>query len=222
MEAPHAIRAKKTFDAPGNPPSVPPQKKLTANLFSRPIRNLAILAAAVAIFLTAPAHAASKSEGKKPPQKIDPSKLKAAASLYDSEAAKKPASKSLSVLGFFASRYKYDSRMLQAAEIASSRAYAHSHGSCWRYVKNALVSADVIDSRPKTGYAKQAAEELTGSYGFKKINCNDPYKAPPGSVLVYGGRGAGHVEFRTKTGFVSDFSTVKPSTRPLIGVYVKP
>jgi hypothetical protein len=46
--------------------------------------------------------------------------------------------------------------------------------------------------------------------------------APVGSVLVYGGRGAGHVEFRTKQGFVSDFSTPNPSKRPLIGVYVKP
>jgi hypothetical protein len=47
-------------------------------------------------------------------------------------------------------------------------------------------------------------------------------KAPLGSVIVYGGKGAGHVEFRTKTGFVSDFSTPRPSKRPLIGVYVKP
>ena len=32
----------------------------------------------------------------------------------------------------------------------------------------------------------------------------------------------GHIEFRTKTGFVSDFTNVNPSKRPLIGVYVKP
>ena len=41
-------------------------------------------------------------------------------------------------------------------------------------------------------------------------------------MLVYGGRGAGHIEFRTNTGFVSDFYNTNPSTRPLIGVYVKP
>ncbi len=63
---------------------------------------------------------------------------------------------------------------------------------------------------------------MTNDYGFRKISCSDPFKAPLGSVLVYGGKGAGHVEFRTKTGFVSDFTTLKPSKRPLIGVYVKP
>ena len=69
---------------------------------------------------------------------------------------------------------------------------------------------------------KEAAAELTNSYGFRQVRCNDPLKAPLGSVLVYGGRGAGHIEFRTRTGFVSDFSTTSPSRRPLIGVFVKP
>jgi len=41
-------------------------------------------------------------------------------------------------------------------------------------------------------------------------------------VLVYGGPGAGHVEFRTEQGFVSDFLSLHPSTRPLIGIYIKP
>jgi hypothetical protein len=40
--------------------------------------------------------------------------------------------------------------------------------------------------------------------------------------LVYGGgRAAGHVEIRTKTGFVSDFRSPTPSKRRLIGVYAK-
>jgi hypothetical protein len=30
------------------------------------------------------------------------------------------------------------------------------------------------------------------------------------------------VEFRTRLGFVSDFVSLKPSPRPLIGIYVKP
>jgi len=157
-----------------------------------------------------------------PKKTIDVTKLDPVASLYKSDAARKPESRSLSIFGSLASRYHYDSRMLRAAEIASSRAYAHSQGSCWRYVKNALISADLVDSRPKTAYAKEAGDELTSSYGFKKVSCTDPYSAPLGSVLVYGGRGAGHVEFRTKTGFVSDFTNVRPSSRPLIGVYVKP
>lgn len=170
---------------------------------------------------TASKTASKSSSAKVPPKKIDPSKLEAVASLYKKEPAEAPASKGLSVFGLLSSSYRYDSRLLRAAEIASSRAYAHSHGSCWRSVKNALVSAGVVDSRPKTAYAKQAASELTSDYGFKKILCGDPLKAPVGSVLVYGGKGAGHIEFRTKSGFVSDFFTPNPSKRPLIGVYVK-
>ena len=112
--------------------------------------------------------------------------------------------------------------MLNAARIAADRAHAHSQSTCWRYVKQALLAAKAIDSYPKTVYAKQAAAELTTSYGFKKLRVSDPFKAPLGSVLVYGGRGAGHVEIRTEYGFVSDFSTPRPSKRPLIGVYVKP
>jgi len=163
-----------------------------------------------------------KSIAKTPPKHIDIAKLEPAESLYRKHEAQAPASRSLSLFGSFSSSYRYDNRMLRAAEIASARAYAHSHGSCWRYVKNALLDAGVIDSRPKTAYAKEAAWELTSDYGFKKVSCSDPFKAPPGSVLVYGGRGAGHIEFRTKTGFVSDFTTPNPSKRPLIGVYVKP
>jgi hypothetical protein len=142
-------------------------------------------------------------------------------SLYEAKAAKKIDPAQLSFFGPLASKFRYDKRMVRAAELAAARAYAHSHGSCWRYVKDALLSAGLVDSRPKTAYAKEAGSELADSYGFKKIRVSDPYKAPLGSVLVYGGRGAGHVEFRTKTGFVSDFSSPTPSKRPLIGVYIK-
>jgi hypothetical protein len=112
--------------------------------------------------------------------------------------------------------------MLHALQIAQDRARKHSTSRCWRFVKTALVAASAVDTYPKTAYAKQAGGELEKSYGFKKLRVNDPYKAPLGSVLVYGGKGAGHVEIRTKTGFVSDFSSVRPSPRPLIGVYIKP
>ena len=162
------------------------------------------------------------SVAKVPPAHIDIAKIAPAESLYRKREAEAPASRSLSFFGSLASSYHYDSRMMRAAEIASARAYAHSQGSCWRYVKNALLAAGVVDSRPKTGYAKEAASELTNDYGFRRISCNEPLNAPLGSVLVYGGRGAGHIEIRTKTGFVSDFTTPNPSRRPLIGVYVKP
>ena len=142
-------------------------------------------------------------------------------SLYNRGAAQKIDVSKLSILGPRAGRFRYDKRLLRAAEIAADRARSRSRGVCWRYVKDALLSAGLVDTRPNTGYAKQAANELTTEYGFRQIKCNDPYKAPVGNVLVYGGKGAGHIEFRTKQGFVSDFVTPKPSRRPLIGVYVK-
>ncbi|HEV3409514.1 MAG TPA: hypothetical protein VG095_04425 [Chthoniobacterales bacterium] len=120
---------------------------------------------------------------------------------------------------------KIDSRinpkLVRAASIAQERARARSKSRCWHYVKNALLASGVISSYPKTVYAKQAAQELVQSYGFKKLPIRDPYKAPVGAVLVYGGRGAGHVEIRNRTGFVSDFRQTKPSKRKLIGVYAK-
>jgi hypothetical protein len=142
-------------------------------------------------------------------------------SLYDSKAAKKIDPSMQSVLGPQSGKFRYDSRMIKAAEIAAARARSRSTKRCWRYVKNALVAADVIDSRPDTVYAKQAAGELTSEYGFEKIRERNPYKAPLGAVIVYGGRGAGHVEIRTAKGFVSDFVSAKPSSRPLIGIYIK-
>src|SRR5436189_114176 len=79
-----------------------------------------------------------------------------------------------------------------------------------------------IDARPKTALAKQAGDELVRDYGFKKLPIRDPFAAPLGSVLVYTARGAaGHVEIRTKNGFVSDFTSKTPSKRPLLGVYAK-
>jgi len=115
-----------------------------------------------------------------------------------------------------------DPKLLRAASIAEERAHAHSRSLCWHYVKDALLASGVIDSRPKTEYARDAAQELVTNYGFKKLAVRDPFTAPVGSVLVYGpSRTAGHVEFRTRNGFVSDFRSATPSRRPLIGVYAK-
>lgn len=143
-------------------------------------------------------------------------------SLFDAQNARKLDTTEVRAFGPKAGAFRYDNTMLNAARIAADRAHAHSQSSCWRYVKQALLASKTIDSYPKTAYAKQAGSELTTSYGFKKLNVSDPYAAPLGSVIVYGGRGAGHVEIRTATGFVSDFQTPHPSRRPLIGVYVKP
>jgi hypothetical protein len=115
-----------------------------------------------------------------------------------------------------------DSRLMQAATIAQERAHAHSRSRCWHYVKDALLASGVIESRPKTELARDAATELVSNYGFKRLSVNDPFSAPVGSVLVYGSaRSVGHVELRTRDGFVSDFRSKTPSRRPLLGVYAK-
>jgi len=115
-----------------------------------------------------------------------------------------------------------DSRLMQAATIAQERAHAHSRSRCWHYVKDALLASGVIESRPKSELARDAASELVSNYGFKRLPVTDPFSAPVGSVLVYGSaRSVGHVELRTRDGFVSDFRSKTPSRRPLLGVYAK-
>jgi hypothetical protein len=118
---------------------------------------------------------------------------------------------------------RLDPRLSRAASIADERAYAHSKSRCWRYVKQALVASGLVTSYPKTALAKQAGDELVRDYGFKKLPIRDPYAAPIGSVLVYykGRSNAGHVEIRTRTGFVSDFRSKDACRAALVGVYAK-
>ena len=117
---------------------------------------------------------------------------------------------------------RYDARMIRAAQIALDRAKPEKTWYCWRYVKNALLAAGVVSSRPVTAWAKQAGEELCKYHGFVQLRIKDPRKAPIGSVIVYGGSDAGHVEIRTKDGYVSDFVSKTPYPRPLVGVFIKP
>ena len=122
----------------------------------------------------------------------------------------------------FGNDSKIDPKLRRAATIAEERARAHSLSKCWHYVKEALVAAGVVKSRPQTTLAKQAGQELVNNYGFKKLQVTDPYQAPVGAVLVYGAkRAAGHVEIRTENGFVSDFRSKTPSRRPLLGIFAK-
>lgn len=118
---------------------------------------------------------------------------------------------------------RLDPKLSRAATIASERAHAHSKSRCWRYVKEALLASGLVSSYPKTSLAKQAGEELVRDYGFKKLPIRDPYAAPIGSVLVYykGRNRPGHVEIRTKTGFVSDFRSKDACRYALLGVYAK-
>src|SRR5205814_8844797 len=87
-----------------------------------------------------------------------------------------------------------DNRLMQAASIAQERAHAHSRSRCWHYVKDALLASGVIDSRPKSELARDAAQELVSNYGLKRLPGTDPFSAPVGSGLVYGTpRHVGHV-----------------------------
>jgi hypothetical protein len=142
-------------------------------------------------------------------------------SLFDPTTARTPSVELQHIFGPRSSNIRYDARMIHAAEIAAERAHRHSTARCWHSVKNALLDAQVVPTRPTSEYAKQAGTELQAKFGFTKIWVSSPFDAPVGAVLVYGGRGAGHVEIRTATGFVSDFISPTPSPRPLLGVYVK-
>ena len=118
---------------------------------------------------------------------------------------------------------RLDPKLLRAATIAQERSHARTRRRCWAYVKQALLASGVIDSRPRTAYARDAGEELVRNYGFKRLAVTDPYSAPLGAVLVYykGPRRPGHVEIRTRDGFVSDYRTKTPSPHRLLGVYGK-
>lgn len=116
---------------------------------------------------------------------------------------------------------RIDPRLCRAASLADQRAYSHSKGWCWRYVKEALLASGAINSYPKSNYAVQAGDELMRVYGFKRLPVRDPYAAPVGAVLVYGGHGAGHVELRTQNGFVSDYRSHNACFYRLVAVYAK-
>jgi hypothetical protein len=115
-------------------------------------------------------------------------------------------------------------KLIRAASFAQERASARSKAHCWQYVKQALVASGTVTSYPKTSYACQAGDELVQNFGFRKLaGVRDPYDAPVGAVLVYGrgSNGAGHVELRTKDGFVSDYHSKNRCRYPLIAAYVK-
>lgn len=118
---------------------------------------------------------------------------------------------------------RFDPRLRRAATIADERSSAHTKARCWRYVKEALLAAGAVSSYPKSTYACQAGEELVRVYGFKKLSMRDPYAAPLGAVIVYGkgSGGAGHVEFRTKNGFASDYRSRNRCYYPVLAVYGK-
>ena len=118
---------------------------------------------------------------------------------------------------------RLDPRLRRAATLAEERAHARTRARCWRYVKEALYAAGVVSSYPKTNYACEAGDELVRNFGFKRMPIRDPYAAPVGAVIVYGkgSGGRGHVELRTKNGFVSDYRSKNRCYYPVLAVYGK-
>ncbi|HEY0369742.1 MAG TPA: hypothetical protein VGC85_09115 [Chthoniobacterales bacterium] len=118
---------------------------------------------------------------------------------------------------------RIDPRLRRAASIAQERASAQTKARCWHYVKEALLESGAVNAYPRTAYACQAGDELVQSFGFKKLPMRDPYAAPVGAVIVYGrgSGGAGHVELRTKNGFVSDYYSKNRCFYPVLAVYAK-
>ena len=146
---------------------------------------------------------------------------KADESLMDRSQAQKLTPAQKEAFGPKSGGLRYDARMIRAAAIAQARAHPKMTWHCWKYVKDALVAAQVVSSRPKSTFANQAGAELCQKYGFTKLPIRDPYLAPVGAVVVYNGADGGHVEIRTEDGFVSDFESRTAYPRPVLGVYVK-
>ncbi len=142
-------------------------------------------------------------------------------SLFDPARARPLSKAQSSLFGPKASSLTYDARMIRAAEIAQKRAQPRMTWHCWKYVKDALLAAEVVATRPQSRWAGQAGDELCRTYGLTKLPITDPYKAPDCAVVVYAGADGGHVEIRTADGFVSDFVSRTAYPRPLVGVYVK-
>jgi hypothetical protein len=117
---------------------------------------------------------------------------------------------------------RINSKLIRAATFAEERANARSKGLCWHYVKTALVASGAVNSYPTSTYAAEAGTELMRSYGFIKLSSvHDPYSAPVGAVLVYGSTPRGHVEIRTRDGFVSDYHSKNRCYWPFVAAYAK-
>jgi len=122
----------------------------------------------------------------------------------------------------------------------SNKSPSTSLGRCAMYVAISLQKAGCTpEFRAPSAKAKYIGTSLK-SFGFTNLMQNgqfpsgidDLYDVPPGAVLVFEGGEAGHVEIRTKNGFVSDYYSSNPRTgsagtinargRKLTGIYVKP
>lgn len=93
---------------------------------------------------------------------------------------------------------------------------------CYRYVKTALLKSH-LSSKYLGGAKAYQAKTYLEQQGFVNILKDPNVKSkinsyrdfPTGTILVYSGGNAGHIEVKTNTGFVSDFINDKPVTGSL-------
>lgn len=120
-------------------------------------------------------------------------------------------------------------KMIKAAKKSASR----SKRLCYRYVKNALLAGDMIDSYPPSGKAKQGVADLEKQGMVNLLDnpkyakmINTPADAPKGAVLVYStgeSKEAGHIEIKSGEGqdatYISDYQSEKNIQKTLKGLY---
>jgi len=82
--------------------------------------------------------------------------------------------------------FKYDKRMIMAAQIAAERAHKHSTSRCWMYVKNASFRESGF--QPSDHRIRKQPAMNCSTNMVSEARDPDPFAAPLGSVLVYGGR----------------------------------
>ncbi len=132
-----------------------------------------------------------------------------------------------------------DKRIDYMINYAEKNKEPKSTGWCYRYVKKALQASGLASKYLEGASAKNAGGPLKAE-GFKNLmdvpkgvnKIKSPYNAPMGAILVYSGGEHGHIEIKTKNGFISDYeskmartgssqSAISGRNRTLIGVYVK-
>ncbi|MDG0817941.1 hypothetical protein [Bdellovibrio svalbardensis] len=132
----------------------------------------------------------------------------------------------------YISKYSH-SKKVEKAIRAAKKSASRSKRLCYRYVKNALLAGDLIDSYPPGGKAKQGVSDLKAQ-GMVNLLDNPKYAsrirtpadAPKGAVLVYStgeSKEAGHIEIKTGDGknatYVSDYQSAKNIQQTTKGIY---
>lgn len=95
-------------------------------------------------------------------------------------------------------------------------------GYCYRYVKKALLRSGLTTKYLKGAKAYEAAKGPLDKEGFTDVLKDKEIRSfistlndlPNGTILVYNGGKAGHIEVKTHLGYISD----SISERPVIGL----